>query len=98
MFVSFTVSLGDEEETEKTEDSDHSSDDEEAVRDPSLGVNMMDNWGLADLSKRSSSTKYFSLHSTSVELVIRQSEGSGGMLSGFIKAVCSGIHMDDPKP
>ena len=53
---------------------------------------------LADLFRRSSSTKYFSLHSTSVELIIRQLRDSGGMLSGFINAVSSGIHMDDPKP
>ena len=59
---------------------------------------MRDNRELADLFRMSSSTKYFSLQSTSVEFVISHSEDSGGMLSGFIKAVCTGIHMDDPKP
>ena len=70
LFLSFLVRGRDEAETEKAEASDHSSDDEEAVGDPSLGNKMRDNWEVADLFRISSSTKYFSLQSTSLELLI----------------------------
>ena len=67
---SFLVSFRDEAETEKTEDSDDPSDDKEAVGNPGWGSQKEILRLLSDLFKTSSSTKYFSLQSTSVELVI----------------------------
>ena len=95
MFVWFRYKA----DTKNTQYSYHASQYEETVRNPSFK-----SWAirkelkLTDLCRRSSSSKYFSLHSTSVELVTRQLGDSGLMLSGFINAVSNGIQMDDPKP